>query len=47
MLISIPLSVNIMIDVFYKESKELNPALGKVACLLIVDCVLLYISQIL
>lgn len=47
MLVSIPLSVNIIIDVLYKESKELNPALGKVACLLIVDCVLLYISQIL
>ena len=47
MLVSIPLSVNIIIDVLYKESKELNPALGKVACLLIVDCILLYISQIL
>ncbi len=47
MLVSVPLSGNIITDVLFKKSKELNPALGKVSCLLILDCVLLYLGRLL
>ena len=46
-LVSVPLSVNIIINVLYREPKHLNPVLGKVVCLLILDCILLYIGRLL
>ena len=47
MLFSVPISINIIRDVFYKEPLNLNPTLGKVSGLLIIDCMLLFIGQLL
>ena len=46
-LVSIPLSINIIVDILYKEPKYLSSVLGKVVSLLALDCVLLYIGQLL
>ena len=46
-LVSIPLSINIIIDILYKEPKHLSSVLGKVVSLLALDCALLYIGQLL
>ena len=47
MLFSVPISINIIKDVFYKEPLNLNPTLGKVSGLLIIDCMLLFVGQLL
>ena len=46
-LVSIPLSINIVVDILYKEPKYLGSVLGKVVSLLALDCALLYIGQLL
>ena len=46
-LVSIPLSINIIVDILYKEPKYLGSVLGKVVSLLALDCALLYIGQLL
>jgi len=46
-LVSIPLSINIIVDILYKEPKHLGSVLGKVVSLLALDCALLYIGQLL
>ena len=47
MLFSIPLSVNILRDIFFAKPVELNSTLGKVSALLVLDYLLLLISQLL
>ncbi len=46
-LASVPLSINIIVDILYKESKQLNSVLRKVVFLLVLDCVLLYVGRLL
>ena len=46
-LFSIPWSVNILQDIFYKEPIKLNATLGKASGLLVLDYILLFISQLL
>jgi 1,4-dihydroxy-2-naphthoate octaprenyltransferase len=47
MLFSTPISISIIKDVFYKEPLNLNSTLGKVSGLLIIDCMFLFIGQLL
>ncbi len=47
MLFSIPLSVNILRDIFFAKPVKLNSTLGKVSALLVLDYLLLLISQLL
>jgi len=47
MLFSTPISISIIKDIFYKEPLNLNSTLGKVSGLLIIDCMFLFIGQLL
>lgn len=45
-ILSMPLAISIINDIFLKNSEDLNPALGKVSTLLILNSIILFLSRI-